>query len=362
MRRYGFCDFLNSRINRLDKTYEADSVNGAVSHCRIMQLAFGDDLDAVISDSARLETLYNNPATQVNYKWALQLYEAYFQSYPINWQHSSSNPLTRGKDRALCHVHYDEAVPAHQQIPGLCVQLESAYVWILDFAKALFDTLLEDSDYRYIPVVLSLDIPADRKFPVSEKYYRELVKRQEKCERLTDVQKNILEERVIRTPILGEFTCNPEPKITLYYNAAAGCADYAQYISTMVNCLAHEYMHYLHYSRCLSYGMFYFFDNDALSEAMADFFGVLFSLSRKNGEDFHFAKERYFLWNDLLDAGWPYAYAKCFYTAGRKDLPFSVDIEEYYRHGSPQKLRKVLEDCPDLGRAYNRLKNGCACP
>ena len=362
MRRYAFCDFLNSRINRLDKTYETDSVNGAVSHCRMMQLAFREDLDAVVGNSDRLERLYSELSSQVNYKWALQLYEAFFHIDPIVGQPFSDKPLTRDADRELCHIRYDGSVSPDKQIPGLCALLESEYVWILDFAKEIFGNLLEDEDYRYIPVELSPELPPDRIYPAREKYLRELEKKQEKGKPLTDAQKNILEEKGIRTKILGEFTWGRAPKITIYYNAAAENCTFGEYISAMVNCLAHEYMHYLHYRRCLSYGMFCFFDNDALSEGMADFFGALFSLRRKTAEDFQLVKKRYFMWNDLLDSGWPYAYAKCFYTVDRKDLPFSADLQEYRLHGSIQKLRKVLEDCPDLGRAYNRMKNGSSCP
>ena len=362
MRRYAFCDFLNSRINRLDKTYETDSVNGAVSHCRMMQLAFREDLDAVISDPDRLEHLYRSLSSQVNYKWALQLYEEFFHTAPLVCQPFSAKPLTRGADREIFHIRYDASVPPDEQIPGLCALLESEYVWVLDFAKEIFGNLLEDEDYRYIPVTLSPELPPDKLYPVGEKYLRELEKKLEKGEPLTDAQINVLETKSVRTRILGEFTWGKAPRITLYYNAALGCSTFGEYISAMVNCLAHEYMHYLHCRRCLSYGMFCFFDNDALSEGLADFFGLLFSLRRKTAEDFRLAKNRYFMWNDLLDSGWPYAYAKCFYTVGRKDLPFSADLGEYRLHGSMQKLRKVLEDCPDLGRAYNRMKNGSSCP
>ena len=362
MRRYGFCDFLNNRINRLEKTYETDSVNGAVSHCRMIQLAYHDDLDAVVGKPASLEKLYQCLADQTNYKWALQLYEEFCQDTPLSWSISHGTPLKRGADRELFHIRYDAAVTPDRQIPGLCAQLESQYVWILDFAKELFGDLIDDGDYRYIPVVLSPDTPADKVFEVSERYYRQLAKKAEKGDVLSSTQERVLEERVIRTAVLGEFTWNPQPKITIYYNAAAHYPTFGEYISAMVNCLAHEYMHYLHYSRCLTYGMFYFFENDVLGEGMADFFGMLFSLRRGTGEDFHLAKTRYFMWYDLLDAGWPYAYAKCFYTVGRKDLPFSADLQEYYLHGSLQKLRKVLEDCPDLGKASARMKTGCPCP
>ena len=361
MRRYAFCDFLNSRINRLDKTYETDSVNGAVSHCRMMQLAFQEDLDTVICAPDRLEKLYHSLSTQINYKWALQLYEEFFRNDPIACETSDPAPLTRGADREIFHIRYDASVPSEAQIPGLCAHLESAYVWLLDFAKEIFGNLLEDEDYRYIPVVLSPECPPDKIYPVREKHLRELEKKLEKGETLTDSQRNILEEKGVRTPILGEFFWEKVPRITIYFNAAADCATFGEYISIMTNCLAHEYMHYLHSRRCLSYGMFCFFDNDALSESMADFFGMLYSLRRKTTEDFRLAQKRYFLWNDLLDAGWPYGYAKCFFTVDRKDLPFCADLQEYYRHGSIQKLQKVLEDCPDLSSAYSRMRSGCPC-
>ena len=159
------------------------------------------------------------------------------------------------------------------------------------------------------------------------------------------------------TEITGEFYSGYDqfgPHIVLYYNVIGDV------LEKFVQVLAHEYMHYMEYRYCSANGVS-FYVNEEVSEAMADFFSVAYSIKcHKNlhsGELVKVARERYNHWEKRFYSPWPYAQALLFYKVCGKTMTFSDDYTDYEIHGSIQKLVSVFGSCTDTNQAYNILKN-----
>ena len=161
--------------------------------------------------------------------------------------------------------------------------------------------------------------------------------------------------RIMRhtTRIGGMFVDKPYLHIEIYFNQfAASCWD--EYISKIGNTLAHEYMHYLEYEYCKRQGQESFVDK-RVSEALADFFGVIYSIARKQRYDLEVARNKYDLWRTFEGSGWPYAYALHFYSVLGCEMPFASIIEDYIKHGSVNKLIEVFYATPNPNTAYDKL-------
>jgi hypothetical protein len=153
--------------------------------------------------------------------------------------------------------------------------------------------------------------------------------------------------------ICGTFVDEPYPHIEIYFNQfSASCWD--EYLAKVGNVLAHEYLHYLEYEHCRRNGHESYAD-DRVSEALADFFGALYSIDRATKNDLAVALNKYNLWRVLDGSGWPYAYALYFYCIKGKEMPFSSNYADYIRHGSINKLVDVFDATPIPKDAYDKL-------
>ena len=118
-------------------------------------------------------------------------------------------------------------------------------------------------------------------------------------------------------------------------------------------------MHYLEYCRRFRKKSY----NDAnVSEALADFFSVIYSLKRATDrfvitvtDRIEVAEKRYNEWVKWDGSGWPYAYA--LYFMKKRIRGFSPVFAEYYGKGCIDKLRTVFAAVLNPIDAYGKLKN-----
>ena len=161
-----------------------------------------------------------------------------------------------------------------------------------------------------------------------------------------------------RTRISGKFIHKPQPLIKIYFNQFDS-ADWDEYFAEISQTLAHEYMHYLEYEYCRRSGNKSF--NDAnVSEALADFFSVIYSLNRgterfviTKKERIEVAEKSYNEWVKWDGSGWPYAYA--LYFMKKRIKGFSPIFREYYDNGCIEKLRTVFVATLNPKDAYGKL-------
>jgi hypothetical protein len=116
--------------------------------------------------------------------------------------------------------------------------------------------------------------------------------------------------------------------------------------------LAHEYWHFLHayYVSTITRNTVDPFEDERVSEAMADFFGVLYSRERGDSE---IVEERYASWRRNDKNVWPYAYALHFLLEPYKGkLSAYGDAEIVQACG---KLRQVFKSTPNVAVALDIL-------
>ena len=257
----------------------------------------------------------------------------------------------QGPDQETDHITYKKTVTPDQQIPGLCDFLEQEYECILGFARGIVGNWIDTLHPRRIPVELSKDCPAEIYLNTDEYVTRkinELVKQNKKI--TVKETKKILRHE---TPILGLFFEVPYPHIEIYYRQIESSC-WEEYKAKIAQVLAHEYMHYLEFARCREHSVDPFFDK-RLSEGMADFFGVLYSIKRAKAYDPEIAEKRYDAWVEHFGGNWPYANALYFYKAGKKKMGFSTVFADYVSFGCTQKLMGVFNIIHDSFTAYDRM-------
>lgn len=158
-----------------------------------------------------------------------------------------------------------------------------------------------------------------------------------------------LEDRVT-----GEFVKQgPDaegPYIAIYFNQYSANS-WNDYIAKIVKTLAHEYAHYCEYVYCNEH-LQNSYQDARVSEAIADFFGVLYSI--KIGK-IKIAEDRYNLWVKRFRSSWPYAYALCFYVVGKAKILFTDYYLAYYDNGVIDKFIEVFLSTPDAAIAFNKL-------
>ena len=113
-------------------------------------------------------------------------------------------------------------------------------------------------------------------------------------------------------------------------------------------------MHYLEYEHCRRHTQKSIV-GERVSEALADFFGALYSINCISKYDLEVAKKEYDLWKEFDGSGWPYAYALYFYCVKGNEMPFSSTYSDYIRHGSVDKLVDVFNNTLNPKDAYDKL-------
>ena len=255
-------------------------------------------------------------------------------------------------------VVYENSVPSYARISGLCEFVEKEYEKIRDFARKMLVNIWQD--FPAIPVYLSKEHPEktyyyDREFLLCK--MREFCS---KCERIGCEPPycridGVLEKYAPFTHwINGRYFDGAEPHIVIYFKNFDKSHDLSNHHFTaeIAKTLAHEYFHFLHayYVSSLTRNTIDPFEDERLSEAMADFFGVLYSNLRG---DSAVGEEHYALWKRRNKYVWPYAYALHFLRT-----PYKSRMSEYSDTEiaeATQKLREVFKATPDAAMAFGLL-------
>jgi hypothetical protein len=242
-------------------------------------------------------------------------------------------------------MYYDD-VPFADREENLRRGLENEYPEILEFAKRIFG-----EDNGYIPVYLSKKTPPSRTYKVKKSFLNKLRKQNQK--EIGDFEREILETGTIVTTIVAKFFPSEKPYIEIYYKNLP-----TQYkrLEVAINYLAHEYMHFMEFVYSVKNKVSAFAD-ERVSEALADFFGVIYSINRGQKTDVSVAMNRYDLWRVLEGSGWPYAYALYFYCVNGNEMSFSSNYSDYIRHGFVNKLIDVFSNTHNPKDAYYKLIN-----
>ena len=252
----------------------------------------------------------------------------------------------QGRDENRELVYYNDNVDINKRVEGLCEKLEIEYIeYLRHFASYIFRDII-DGDFYLPKVVLCKECPSEI-WTNSDSF-------------VTRKVNELIKKRWFGTRIGGEFIHNPQPLIKIYFNQFDS-ADWDEYFAEISQTLAHEYMHYLEYEYCRKSGNKSF--NDAnVSEALADFFSVIYSLSRGTNkfvitdkDRIDVAEKRYNEWIKWDDSGWPYAYA--LYFMKKRISGFSPIFREYYDKGCIEKLRTVFVATLNPKDAYDKLVN-----
>ena len=155
--------------------------------------------------------------------------------------------------------------------------------------------------------------------------------------------------------IAGEFISGDVPYIKIYFNQFEA-KSMEEYVSMIMNVLAHEFAHYLEFEYCKRYKVPHYQD-ERVSEAIADFFGLLFSCFRSEliitSFDLDVVDKRYNGWLAREGSGWPYAYALHFLRAPYKSKFSEYSIAEI--DVAREKLRIVFQATPDVNAAFYKL-------
>lgn len=355
MRKNEFIRYLTTPTNTNDNPYTQSTAKVKASHCSSIEKEYGMDLDRVFQDPAEEARLFNfvdsmKKVKLSEYQFALWNYKDFFHNPPAL--------ITRGHfqlypDAALDGIDDD-----------LLMRMEGEYECIMAFGRDEFFTKACQERIERIPVILS---PEKKK-----KTYKlgdaEIAK--QICELVQKKGNNVTEKEIMAILknkegftelITGEFVKAKEPYIILYYHAIGGKTQ-EELVAGLANVLAHEYMHYMEYRHCLSRGETSYKD-EKISEAMADFFGVLYLLQRRwfsnyaLNEKADAAEHRYDEWVNNFGTCWPYAEALHFYTVNGNTMGFSFDYANCVKHGAINKLIEVFINSFDPRCAYRIMTN-----
>lgn len=252
-------------------------------------------------------------------------------------------------------MDYADNVSEEERVPGLCGAIEDVYHAVCDFAREQLGERCELGEIPQIRVILKKECPTRTYRNDSEYIAKKLNEIAQQGRQIT--AKDVENASRITTRTRGVFYHkNTDPYIVIYYRQFK-VDNWCEYIAGIANTLAHEYAHYLEYlccSRCSTEP----FEDSCVSEAMADFFGVLFSINRGGACDLAVAQNEYDEWVEHFGSSWPYAEALRFYTVGGNELsPFSNNYADYETHGSIEKFVCAFKNCPEPAKAYKIMIN-----
>lgn len=306
-RKTEFLLFLNK--NKLSKKY--------LGYCETIEKAFRfKDIDDIIISQKNMakvrenlkKTITKNENSINQYITGLNCYLkfAFSATSSIPTKHTSSGVF------APYYVARAKGVALTTEVEFTCRILENEYADIIKFSK----DLLVQGDFDSIPVIVSDERPMQDSPDGGEK-------------------------------VLGKFFGSTKPYIEIYYrnfnmNDAA----------SIRNCLAHEYLHYLHY--IFAKGE-YANSKKELKEGLADFFGFLYSIHRHDKDDLSVAKNSYIGWKKLFGTYWPYASALYFFQVGGNEMKYSANYDKYVKHGCIGKFIQIFYNTQHPDRAYHSM-------
>ncbi len=257
-------------------------------------------------------------------------------------------------------VVYENSVPSYEQVFGLCEFLEDEYDKIRDFARDVLRNVWQH--FPAIPVYLSKERP-QKSYPIDrEMLMKKIRKICAECDKEKCVAPHcwafslIFETEPIIDSIAGRYYGGEEPHIVLYFKNTPSPQDIhnPEFTAAIAKTLAHEYLHFLHdyYVKTVAGKTIDPFGNKRLSEALADFFGVLYALDQKY---IAVAKDRYNLWKSREKTSWPYSYALKFFK-----IPYKMNLIDYSAaeiDDTIRKFRDVFTNTIDPNNAFKILKS-----
>ena len=355
----------------LEKHFSKKTVGNYITHCNSTERIFGMDMNDIIAaydiDRIKAEQIKHG------YKGYASGVQNYIKFVDCGWVVRTSKPVTKrpvstkinvskgeelspyklvwyGEDPESDNIKYADNVLPEQQVPQLCGRLESEYNRIIEFARHILGDCFSDCFPERIRVELRKECPS-RIYFNNDKYVtkkiNELIKKREIV-----TEKEISKILRFEDRIAGLFI-DKTPHIVIYFNQFYADT-WDEYIAKIAKTLAHEYAHYLEYAYC-KVNDSKSYQDACVSEAIADFFGVLYSVYSKGVYNLQVAKERYNKWIERFGSGWPYAYALYFYKVDGSEKDFLDDFDEYGK--SIQKLIRVFKATPNGSDAFNKLIN-----
>lgn len=332
-----------------------------IGYCKKIEEAFGGkDMDEIISSHqniskvrTNLQALTSNKKSIDNYMSGLNRYLEFSVSLSIA---TMSYPKTQIVQTGL--VVYENSVPSYEQDPKLCEFLEDEYVKICKLAKNILRNI--QIDFDVIPVYISEKQPTRTYYKDPEILLGEMKKHCSECNRedctppYCYVSEVLWKYETFTDNLCGEFYGGAEPHIVLYYkNFNNPSVNNKQFLAAIAKTLAHEYLHYLHYA----FAEEKFSDaKKSLKEALADFFGVLYSINCGDKYALKVAENRYERWKEREGSGWPYADALWFYRVYGKEMEYSSNYNEYERFGCIGKFVQIFGSTRYPDCAYKDLK------
>lgn len=282
----------------------------------------------------------------------------------LNWVSKNGTPVSASRCDTNCrYVYYNQNVKNGERVAGLCKKLEVEYLeYLYHFARRLFGNLFIDNLPNPVDVVLCKELPTETCHHKDE-YIKNKINQLIKNGKTIDLEETI---NILRHTdyIYGRFFESPKPRIEIYFNQFAS-PSWDEFFAQISQTLAHEFMHYLVYEyRKLNTKAP--IKKKEVDEALADFFGVIYSLKRaddlkaeplQNESRKLVAAMMYEEWVKWNGTGWPYSYALYFYCVNKSYIAFSYEISEYSNHGSIDKFMAVFESTPHIMTAYNNLIN-----
>lgn len=301
------------------KKHKPRSENDYVCYCKRIESAFGKEIDELIvnvqSISRIKEVLHTNGASAKHITSCISGFNAY-----LEFAFHATAPSAGGiilPSASRYHVARANGVPLTEDVAFVAQTLEQEYASIVQFAKdVLFPSGVCHIPFDYIPVIISDETPFQDSPDGKEK-------------------------------VLGTFFPSEKPYIEIYYRNGN-----ARNPAQFRKCLAHEYLHYLHYAYA---GAEFYNAKKELKEALADFFGVLYSVYRHGKDDLAIAKSRYALWEKNFGTYWPYAYALHFCRVGGKTMEYASDYSQYVRQRSVGKFVQIFCSTPHPDDAFDDL-------
>ncbi len=279
----------------------------------------------------------------------------------VNWVSKNGIPVrAEACDNDCRWVYYNHNVNNGERIATLAKKLEVEYLeYIYNFAQKIFRQLFGDDFPDPIEVVLCKECPTE-KYDHPDEYIRDRINELVKNGETVDLEKT---SEILRHTdyITGRFCESPKPHIEIYFKQFL-FINFDEDFAQISQVLAHEFMHYMIYAyRKLHTSTSGKSKN--VSEALADFFGVLYSVNRANNlniPNLKAARElaaamRYDTWVRLNGSGWPYSSALHFYNVNSITMPFSYQFADYASHGSIYKLIEVFAFMPNMRSAYRKL-------
>lgn len=359
MDRDAFKHYLLTHKFAGNKPYSESTAKERVGCCNTIEENFYIDLDAVVDPNERMNLIekvkvaYNKKSKTNIYINAL---EKYFLFMDSRLTIKSDICDLRNLIQISMRFYKLESDLLPDMYCEILLELESHYERILGFGLDLLG--LTEERMKRIPVILS---PEKKKKPykADDKWCsKKVAEYARKCQGKVSEQVilNIIKKKTFTAKICGEFCHgNSEfgPYIVLYYKMIDG-KTIEEKIANFAKVLAHEYMHYMEYVYCSAKGV-KDYGNEFLSESMADFFGVLYSIKYADTESLKVAHANYKAWKKNFYTCWPYAEALHFYSVDSIEMQYSDIYADYENHGSVVKLKKVFSLCCNAENAYKTL-------